>query len=242
MLRLPGRDVDEPDVPYWEHKKRVQRYTIRPLVKDGDELRWGAELSSRALNIWMSSVRDGYLPADFDWPNVVPVVREIKKSIEKRLELRSEEIFRRHTKYVARGIDFFKRFPGEDFEDVGDFDVLAYWPDRSVVVAVECKYNQPPHTVKDSRRLRDTIFGSSEEDRSGHLSRISRRRQFLATHRARILELLKWQAAEKEESQYIELYVGREVHYWMVHPPYSVPTQFVRVDTLDSWIKDQILQ
>ncbi len=242
VLQLLGRDVDEPDVPYWEHKKRVQRYTIRPLVKDGDELRWGAEVSSRALNIWMSSVRDGYLPADFDWPNVVPVVRKIKKSIEKRLELRSEEIFRRHTKYVARGIDFFKRFPGEDFEDVGDFDALAYWPDRNVVVAVECKYNQPPHTVKDSRRLRDTIFGNSEEDRSGHLNRISRRRQFLATHRARILELLKWQTAEKEESQYIELYVGREIHYWMVHPPYSVPTQFVRVDTLDSWIKDQMLQ
>ncbi len=241
VLRLPGRDVDEPDVPYWEHKKRVQRYTIRPLVTDGDELRWGAEASSRALNIWMSSVRDGYLPADFDWPNVVPVVREIKKGIEKRLELRSEEIFRRHTKHVARGIDFFKRFPREGFEDVGDFDVLAYWPDANVVVAVECKYNQPPHTVKDSRRLRDTIFGDSEEDRSGQLNRISRRRQFLAKHRARMLELLKWPATEKEDSQYIELYVGREVYYWMVHPPYPVPTQFVRVDMLDSWIKDQIL-
>ena len=240
LLRLPGRNVDEPDVPYWEHKKRVQRYTIRPLVIDGDELRWGAEVSSRALNIWMSSVRDGYLPADFDWPNVVPVIREIKKGIEKRLERRSEEIFRRHTQHVAMGIDFFKRFPGEGFEDVGDFDVLAYWPDANVVVAVECKYNQPPHTVKDSRRLRDTIFGNSEDDRSGQLSRISRRRRFLAKHRARMLELLKWPPAVKEESQYIELYVSRDVYYWMVHPPYPVPTQFVRVDTIDSWIKDQL--
>lgn len=241
LLRLPGRDIDEPDIPYWEHKKRVQRYTIRPLVTDRDELRWGAEVSSRAMNIWMSSVRDGYLPADFDWPNIAPVVRKIKKSIEKRLELRSEEIFRRHTKQVARGIDFFKRFPGEGFEDVGDFDVLAYWPDTNIVVAVECKYNQPPHTVKDSRRLRDTIFGDSEGDRSGQFNRISRRRLFLAKHRVRMLELLNWPATQKKEPQYIELYVGRDVYYWMVHPPYPVPTKFVRVDTLDSWIKDQIL-
>lgn len=241
VLRLPGRDVDEPDVPYWEHKKRVHRYSIRPLVADGDDLRWGAEATSRAMNIWMSSVRDGYLPADFDWPNVVPVVREIKKSIEKRLELRSEEIFRRHTEYVVRGVDFFKRFRGEGFEDVGDFDVLAYWPDANLLVAVECKYNQPPHTVKDSRRLRDTIFGKAEDDRAGQLSRILGRREFAARHRTRMLELLKWPATQKVESQYIELYVGRDVYYWMVHPPYPVQTKFVRVDGLDAWISDEIL-
>src|SRR5690606_34636642 len=94
VRRLSGRDIDEIDVPHWEHSKRFHRYAIRPLMADGVYLRWGAEQASRAMNIWMSSVRDGYLPADFDWPNVEPVIREIKEGIEKRLEVRTEEIFR----------------------------------------------------------------------------------------------------------------------------------------------------
>lgn len=240
ILRLAGRDADEPDVPYWEHTKRLHRYSIRPLVVDRDQLRWGAETASRAFNIWTSSVRDGYLPADFDWGSVVQVVREIKQGIEKRLELRSEEIFRRHTKFVVRGVDFRKRFGSEGFDDVGDYDVLAYWPDDDLLVAVECKYNQPPHTLKDSRRLRDRIFGRSEDDRDGQFSRILRRREFLTIHRARMIELLKWPAPKCHRDRYVELYVCRDVYYWMVHPPYKVPTEFMRIDGVDTWIKEEL--
>lgn len=237
VRRLSGRDADEVDVPYWEHSKRIHRYTIRPLVVDGTDLRWGAEAASRAMNIWMSAVRDGYLPAEFGWPHVEPVIREIKESIEKRLERRTEEIFLRHTPFVMRGIDFYRRFRGENFEDVGDFDSFAYWPESNLVVAVECKYNQPPYTVKDGRRLRDRIFGNAEDDKAGQFSRIRRRRQFLENNRPRMLELLKWPKSTVLPIRYEELYVSRDVYYWMIHPPYSVPTRFVRVDALDTWIR-----
>ena len=240
VRRLAGRDIDEGDIPYWERNKRIDRYTIKPLVIDGTDLRWGAESASRAMYIWMSAVRDGYLPAEFDWPHVKPVIRDVKESIEKRLELRTEEIFRRHTPYVLRGIDFFRRFRGEKFDDVGDFDVFVYWPEDNLLVTVECKYNQPPYTMKDSRRLRDRIFGKAENDRAGQFSRILDRRKFLETHRSRLLELLQWPQHESVPLRNIELYVSRDVYYWMVHPPYPVPTQFVRVDTLDTWIKTEL--
>lgn len=241
IRRLSGRDADEADVPYWEHSKRIHRYTIRPLVVDGADLRWGAETASRSMYIWMSSVRDGYLPADFKWPHVEPVVRQVKESIESRLEIRTEEIFRRHTPFVLRGIDFFRRFRSEGFEDVGDFDVFAYWPDANLLVTVECKYNQPPYTVKDGRRLRDRIFGKAEDDKAGQFSRILRRRQFLEKNRLRMLELLKWPQSEANPFRHMELYVSRDVYYWMVHPPYPVPTKFVRVDALDTWIKTELI-
>lgn len=240
IRRLSGKEVDEIDVPHWEHNKRIHRYAIRPLIENDSALRWGAEQSSRAMNIWMSSVRDGYLPADFDWPTVVPVIREVKKGIEKQLELRTEQIFLRHTPYVARGMDFFRKFRGEGFENVGDFDVLAYWPEANILVAVECKYNQPPYTTKDGRRLRDKIFGNSETDRSGQLSRIAGRRAFLRKNRQRMLELLKWPASVEGRQRDVELYVSRDMYFWMVHPPYPVPTEFVRVDALDAWIKKEL--
>lgn len=242
ICRLPGRAVDEIDVPYWEHSKRIHRYAIRPLVRDGERLRWGAEHVSRAMTIWMSSVRDGYLPADFDWPNVVPVIRQVKEGIEKELEVRTEQVFRRHTPYVVRGFDFFKKFKGERFEDVGDFDVLAFWPDTNTLVTVECKYNQPPFTVKDGRRLRDRIFGKAEDDKAGQFSRILRRRKFVFENRQRMLDLLEWPTPGDRVQQDVELYVSRSTYYWMVNPPYPVPTKFVRVDALDSWIKNELVE
>jgi hypothetical protein len=232
---LVGRTTQEGDVPYWEHSKRVHRYAIRPLVRIGDELRWGAEAVSRCMFSWMSSVRDGYLPADFGWPNIEPAVRRVKADIEKRLEFRCEEIFRRHAPHVERGIDFHKRFRGEGFDDVGDFDILAYWPQHNLLVGVECKYNQPTYTVKDGRRLRERIFGRSEEDK-GQIGKVLRRRAFVDKNRERMLELLKWPKATSVQERYVELYVSRDTYYWMVHPPYPVPTQFVRISGLDSWL------
>jgi hypothetical protein len=239
LLRLAGGDVQEEEVPYWEHSKRIHRYTIRPLVQVGDELRWGAETASRCMFNWMSSVRDGYLPADFGWPNIEPVVRQVKASIERRLEFRSEEIFRRHTPFVVRGIDFYRKFRTEGFEDVGDFDVLAYWPDHNLMVAVECKYNQPFYTMKDSRRIRDKIFGRKEGDK-GQIGKVLRRGAFLEQHRTRMLELLGWPKPVNAAERYVELYVSRDIYYWMVHPPYPVPTHFVRISTLDSWLKTEL--
>ncbi|MEL4177997.1 hypothetical protein [Roseateles sp. PN1] len=239
LLRLAGRDVQEEEVPYWEHSKRVHRYAIRPLVQVGDELRWGAEAASRCMFNWMSSVRDGYLPADFGWPNIEPAIRQVKASIEKRLEFRSEEIFRRHTQFVERGIDFYRKFRAEGFEDVGDFDVLAYWPDHNLLVAVECKYNQPAYTMKDGRRIRDKIFGRKEDDK-GQIGKVLRRGAFLGQHRTRMQELLGWPKPAKVPERYVELYVSRDIYYWMVHPPYLVPTHFVRISTLDSWLKTEL--
>jgi hypothetical protein len=239
IRRLPGKDVDEADVPYWEHNKRIHRYTIRPLVSDGKTLRWGAETASRAMHIWMSTVRDGRLPADFGWRHVEPLIREIKKSIEKRLELRAEEIFQRHTPFVLRGVDFYRQFRAYNFDDVGDFDVFAYWPDINLLVTVECKYNQPSHTMKDGRRLRDKMFGKAEDDHAGQFSRIRRRRRFVEQNRTKLLELLNWPISDAPIKD-VELYVSRDVFYWMVNPPYFVPTQFVRVDVLETWIRTEL--
>lgn len=241
ILRLAGRDVDEAEVPYWEHNKRIHRYAIRPLITEGESLRWGAEAASRALSIWNASVRDGYLPADFAWPNIEPLIRDVKEGIEKRLEERTGEVLLRHTPYMVRNLDFYRRFRSERFDDVGDFDVFAYWPETDTLLVAECKYNQPPYSMKDTRRLRDKIFGKSEDDRSGQFSRILRRRQFLIQHRSRMLELLGWPTPTGNQPRNLEIYVSREVYYWMVHPPYEVPTAFARIDALDTWIKKQIV-
>jgi hypothetical protein len=240
VRRLAGKPVGEPDVPVWEHFKRVHRYTIRPLVKvDADLLAWGAATANRTSSIWTGCILNGYLPADLGWPNVARVVRDIKAGLEAQLEVRAHEVCSRATPYALHGIDFKCRFPTEGFDDVGDFDVLAYWPEHSLWLAAECKYNQPPFCLKDGRRLRERIFGVGDD--RGQFQKIERRRAFLEANVSKLRRLLDWPAHGAQiPLQYMEVYVSRDIYWWMRNPPYAVPTHFVRVDALDGWLRNQL--
>jgi hypothetical protein len=238
IRRLLGKAVDEGDVPIWEHNKRGGRYTIKPILDLGDgSILWGAAAVERAARIWRNALANGYLPADFEWPAVKAAVRQIKEGLEGQLETVAAGILSRGTKFVAEGFDAMRRFPKEAFEDVGDFDALAYWPEKNAWVSAECKYNQPAFCLKDARRLRDRIFGSGTD--RAQFSKIERRRAFLISNAERIAALLGWPPAIAGVAAPVfhELYVSRDIYWWMRNPPYSVPTHFVRVDALDQWLE-----
>lgn len=237
VRQLSGKTESEPDVPVWEHFKRVHRYVIRPIVplQDG-QLTWGAATAGRARAAWLGALSNGYLPAEFSWPNVARAVREIKLGIEKLLEVRAHEVCARHTAHALHGIDFRRRFAQERFDDVGDFDVLAYWPDRNLWLAVECKYNQPPFCLKDARRLRDRVFGN--ESNRAQFAKIERRLTFMNVHADRLRALLKWPTAEGAGAPTIRaIYVSRDIYWSLMYPPYPVPAEFVRIDALDGWLR-----
>lgn len=239
IRRLIGKDVDEGDVPIWEHNKRGGRYTIKPLVPlEHDLLVWGAASTDKARDIWAASIANGYLPADYFWPSVQETVRTIKQAIEKGLERQAFEIVSKYAPFVVPGIDFMRRFPMEKFDDVGDFDVLAYWPQEGKWMVCECKYNQPPFCLKDARRLRERIFGVLPSH--GQFAKIEARRAFLGENMDRLRKLLEWPAPTQAAAVSVdEIYISREIYWWMRFPPYKVPTQFVRIDYLNTWLKEQ---
>lgn len=87
--------------------------------------------------------------------------------------------------------------------------------------------------------MRDKIFGRNEDDK-GQIGKVLRRGAFLQRHRTRMLELLEWPRSANVPERYVELYVSRDIYYWMVHTPYPVPTHFVTISTLDSWLKTEL--
>lgn len=236
VWRLIGRNVTEDDVPVWEHSKRGSRHTIRPLIElpDGRVL-WGAAAVERARRIWTGSISAGYLPADYPWPAVRAAVAQLKKELENGLENRAYEVCARSLPYALTGIDFKYRFPKQKFPDVGDFDVLAYRPEENQWLTAECKYNQPAFCLKDTRRLRDRIFGRGSD--SGQLGKIERRRNFLTQNTDTLRTLLGWPEPAEKPLSVTELYVSKDMHFWLRFPPYEVPTRFVQVDTLDAWLR-----
>lgn len=234
--RLIGKEISEDDVPVWEHSKRGSRHTIRPLIElpDGRVL-WGAAAVGRAKRIWTGSISAGYLPADYPWPAVRVAVGRLKKELEDRLEDRAHEICSRVMPYAIKGIDFKDRFPKQQFPDVGDFDVLAYRQEENHWLTAECKYNQPAFCLKDTRRLRDRIFGGGSE--LGQIRKIARRSDFLTQNADKLRTLLGWPAPADKPFSLTELYVSKDMHFWLRFPPYEVPTRFVQIDTLDAWLR-----
>ena len=234
---LSDRTAPEGDVPVWEHRKRDHRYTIRPLLRlTSGELLWGAAAAHRAHGIWAGSLSEGFLPADLPWPHVAAESERIKDRSEVELEQRALDICRRHAVYVDGGVDLMKRFPKEGFEDVGDFDVLAYFPARHTLVAVECKYNKPAFCLKDMRRLRDYIFGKKTPEGS-HVGKMQTRRHFLEQHAQRVLSLMRWPAPVADTPlEIVDLYVCPRIFHWMRSPPYPTPVHFVRLNMLEAWL------
>ncbi|MEN8130963.1 MAG: hypothetical protein ABFS45_12375 [Pseudomonadota bacterium] len=239
VWRLIGKDGVADDVPVWEHSKRGSRQTIRPLIELSDgQVIWGAAVVERATRIWVGSISAGYLPADYPWPTIRKAVGQLKKELEDGLEDRAHKVCDRAMPYAIKGIDFKKRFPKQRFPDVGDFDVLAYSPEKNLWLTVECKYNQPAFCLKDTRRLRDRIFGGGSE--RGQLIKIKRRRDFLIQNVDSLRALLGWPTPADKPFSLTELYVSKDMHFWLRFPPYEVPTRFVQIDTLDAWLRDII--
>lgn len=234
--QLIGKDVVEEDVPVWEHSKRGSRHTIRPLIElPGGRVLWGAAAVERAKRIWNGSISAGYLPADYPWPAVCAAVGQLKKELEDGMEDRAYEICARVMPYAIKGINFKDRFPKQQFLNVGDYDVLAYRHEENQWLTVECKYNQPAFCLKDTRRLRDRIFGGGSE--RGQLRKIERRRDFLIENAETLRTLLGWPAPAEMPLLLTELYVSKDMHFWLRYPPYEVPTRFVQIDTLDAWLR-----
>lgn len=235
IRRLVGIAKDADDVPVWEHNKRLERHTIKPLVElPSGKVLWGASSMNRAHRIWMGAISSGYLPADFPWKSVRAVVDKAKQKLEMGLEKTAHAVCARTTRYAEKNLDFMDRFPKQGFADVGDFDLLAYWPEGNRWLLGECKYNQPPFCVKDSRRLRDRVFGGGSE--IGQFVKIERRRKFFAENVKLIRQLFGWPEPTTPEPVITEVYICKDLHWWLRFPTYDVPTKFTQVDTFDAWL------
>lgn len=235
---LEGSDIQQFDVPVGDHSKRTNRLNIKPLISLNNEIVWSPACTHRALGIWTTHTTDGYLPADFDLPTINKLVDDSKTILEKRLENKAFDILYRRTQYIENGIDLKKKFKKENYPDIGDYDVLAFFPEFNCWIMVECKYNQPAYCLKDMSRLRQRIFGKDQNDKS-QISKIKRRYDFLYNEHEKIRNSLQWPHSDSSsELKIINLYVSKNTYWWFRCPPYPVELSFVQVGHLDEWLNN----
>ena len=120
---------------------------------------------------------------------------------------------------------------------LGDYDVLAFWPGKDLLLNIEDKDILPPFCLKDAKTIREEIFGRCNRN-EGYLRKVERRALHLSQHVQRISDIFGWKVNSKELPAVISIFVSRHSYWWTKFPPRSTNVHFVRIDLLDDFLRD----
>lgn len=227
------------DLPVWEYNKRLDRYSIKPIVKIGDKYYWGPHSIERTGKIWSGIPTKHRLPADFDTPNVNKVLNKGHEDLRSNLVQKIKEIVLRYTKHVDEGV--YPHNITKGIDDIGDVDVLAYLEEKNVLLNIESKIISPPYCHKDSGRMQRNVFIQREKENGSieksYVKRVEERAEFLRTHSKKVLDKIGVKTSKKDP-QVISLFVTKMGFWWMKHPPIDTDVNFVEIRLLDDFMRD----
>ncbi len=236
VLRIIGQDEPCLDLPVWEHRKRYARYTLRPLILIEDEYYWGPCSAMKTGLIWSGNLSYGTLPIDLQSPKVQEVLESEKGLIEDIIEGKTFEIVKRYTKYVRKKCELHNISPSHPL-GLGDYDVLAFIPEKNVILNIECKDILPAYCLNDAKRLREKIFGRHGKDR-GHFEQIEKRQSYLTEEILSIAKDLSWPISVDALPKIVTIYLTRLTYWWTRFPPREVSALFLQVDMLAQFIRE----
>lgn len=236
VLRVTGSDDLCDDLPVWEHRKRFARYMIRPLIKIGDKFIWEPYSAAKSGNVWAGGPVEGFLPTDIGSPEIERIIQLRKNEIENILVAKTEEILKRHTDNVKKNLKLHKiDKDGNHPIKLGDYDVFGYIPAKKSILCIECKDILPAFCMKDSKRIREKIFGRVGKA-NGYVEPVKKRHNYIIENYDRILNSLGW--SYNEPPRVISIFVSRYYYVWTMFPPEEIDIFFTRIDLLSEFVDE----
>ncbi len=237
VIKILGQETPCDDIPIWEHRKRFSRYVLRPLIFIDNKYYWGPHSAKKSSEIWTGSLSRGCLPTDLESPAIREVMDGEKNFIEKALEKKAYEIVCKFTPHAINNCILHKRDrSGGHPIDLGDYDVLALYCAKNVVINIECKDNLPPFCLKDATRLRRKIFGDGK-GYEGHFKYINRRKDYLLANVKKVADGLRWPVDSKNLPRIVTIYLTRNTYWWTRFPPYDTGATFLKISQLSNFIE-----
>ena len=218
------------DLPVWEINKRPNRYIAKPLIRIGNNIFWGPYSVDKTQKNWLSRVMNGDMPFDLQKPKVVTVIEKRKQDIERKIVEHVFDFTRQTTSYIEKELYLHKRDKNSGYpDDLGDFDVIAFWSKHNVLLNIECKDLTGGYCPKDSKKLREALFGDKKGD--GYIGRVEYRETYLRNNLVKIFKTLNW-TNPSGHTKVVSLFVSRSHYYWYLFPPYQTDVRFVKVSML----------
>ncbi len=234
LLKIKGDPNIADDIPIWEHNKRLTRFDIRPLIKIDGNFYWGSHSIERSSRIWTGISFKHKLPSEIDAPTIAEVLKSGHINIEENLVKKIEEIVLRYTSFVKTN------FSPNKHNVIGDYDILGYLKDKNILLNIESKIIDPPHSNKDSGRVQRSLFGRIKSDGSfekGYLQKVEDRDAYLKVNNKELLKKLGW-VASSPEPRVVSIFVTKIGFWWTKFPPIKTNVNFVEIRLLDDFIKN----
>lgn len=231
-LRILGQDKPCDDLPVWEHNKRYSRYTLKPLIEINDFYYWGPYSVMKTGKLWTNQLSQALLPYDLQGNNIQRVIENERKIIERELENKANLIVQRFTKYAKRNVELYKIDKnGNHPQDLGDFDVLSYHPDRDIILNIECKHIPPVYCPKDLQRLRKKILSS-------YLPKHARRQEHLVRNCERIMKILCWPNEKNKQPKIFAIFLTQQSYWFTRLYNDKIEPKYVQIDLLADFISN----
>jgi len=236
VLMLEGASKPTHDLPVWEHRKRSNRYGLRPLVKIGEKYYWGAHSLERSCKIWASMTNTHKFPSDIAAPSVAKVLDGYHEKYRKALQSKIVEIVERFTTDIEAEVSPSSR--GFSDTDIGDIDVFALLPDRKTILNIESKVIDQAYTSKDIKRVSEKIFGRTTSKgafEEGYVQRVETRDAFLKTAGKPLSESIWGEVADV--IRVVSIFVTPNSFWWTKFPPVTTGVFFVELSLLEDFLR-----
>ncbi len=236
LLHVVGAKEDASDLPIWEHRKRPTRYTLRPLIKIGEDYYWGPYSADQSAKIWTGMSSNHVMPADFGTPTIDGVLNSGHEAMRIALEEKICEVVRRFTENVEQEV--YPHKLGISPDDIGDVDVFAYLEKQNIILNIESKIINQAFCNKDIKRLSEKIYGRRKTDGSlekGYLKQVERRAVFLREKGVETLEAV-WKK-KATMPRVVSFFVTQSSYWWTKFPPVETDVNFVEVQLLEDFLQ-----
>ena len=238
ILVVKGESITPHDLPVWEHNKRLMRFDIRPLIEHQDKYYWAPHSIERTSRIWMGISGKHGLPSDIEAPTVKSVLLKGHQDLENNLVVKTKEIVSRFTSDIKT--DVYPHTYDSSIADIGDYDVIAYLKNKNVLLNIESKIIDPPHSNKDSGRMQRKIYGEKRTDGSfkkGYLQRVEERASYLNANGPALMVNLGWQNPVITP-KVVSVFVTKMGFWWTKFLPVTTGVKFIEIRLLDDFIKN----
>lgn len=237
ILRVLDQPEECLDIPVWEINKRPARYTLRPLVLIEDHYHWGAHSANKSCITWTAGIGSGNLPVDVQGNATRRTLEEIRLLFGEALADKTHEIVSRYTQHVRKNAKLHRmnREAGHP-QELGDYDNLAFLPEKNVILNIECKSIPQVHCIKDAKRLREKIFGVPGK-KKGHLRQVGIRQEYLHKNLKSIAMDLVWPVDPENPPRVVAVFLTQDSGWWTKYPPRDLKVEFVQIKLLGDFIE-----
>ena len=174
-------DKDCPILPIWEREKRNNRFSIKPLLKYGDNYIYSPIMIDEIRKRWTNGLLQFYLPYEIGLPNVVKELAEWKNYYEHLFSTDIEHLFKDlEFDYYKHDVDIRRedrKGNHPSINELGDYDVIGLCEPLKTVFIIECKVLQPigsifEHSNEQKRFFKEAKFDEKFQKRIDYFSKV----------------------------------------------------------------------